>query len=130
MSGPGAPRARHRCCAATPRPVTAPSLGPRAPGRSQDRGQHRLEALAIQKRKAAGESAAFWATRERAEADGLFAAAQRSREAEYPDLRLGCGSKAAPRVPLDAPARLRDVADTVRQSPDMLPADASLQRRR
>ena len=33
-----------------------------------------------------------------------------------------------PRVELDAPAKIRDVAETVRQSPHMLAADATLER--
>jgi hypothetical protein len=87
-----------------------------------------LEALAIQKRIAAGQSSALWAIQRRAEAEGLEAVARRARDAELPDLRLGCGSEVAPRVELDAPAHIRDVAQTVRQSPDNLAADASLER--
>ncbi len=90
-----------------------------------------LDAIAAQKREEAGTAATPWAAQQRAEADGLEAAARRARDPanyEVEDLRRGCGNEAAPRVELDAPARVRDVATTVRQSPDMLAADASLAR--
>lgn len=87
-----------------------------------------LEAFATQKRLAAGDSTAFWAVQQRAEADGLEAAARGAREPALPDLRLGCGGETAPGVALDVPVRVRDVTDTVRQAPAMLAADAPLER--
>ena len=90
-----------------------------------------LEAIAAQKREAARTTSGPWAAQQRAEADGLEAAAHRARDPAahgLEDLRRGCGNEAAPRVDLNAPARVRDPAMTVRQSPDMLAADASLAR--
>ena len=90
-----------------------------------------LDAIAAQKREAAGTTGTPWAAQQRAEADGLEAAARRARDPAshaVEDLRRGCGNEAAPRVELDASTRVRDVATTVRQSPDMLAADGSLAR--
>src|SRR4051794_9232439 len=89
-----------------------------------------LDAVAMQKRVSAGDSTAFWAVQQRAEADGLETAAPAVRERTLPDLRQGCGGETAPRVELDAPAPIRELADTVRQAPEMLAADASLERLR
>jgi hypothetical protein len=87
-----------------------------------------FDALATQKRLGAGDSAAPWAIQQRAEADGLEAAARAAQNSIPPDLRLVCGGEVASRVELDAPAKFRDPARTVRQSPDLLAADASLAR--
>lgn len=90
-----------------------------------------FEAVAEQKRRSAGATAAPWAAQQRAEADGLEMAARRLRDpVSYGalDLHHGCGGEVMPRVELDAPGKVRDVASTVRQSPDMLAADATLDR--
>lgn len=90
-----------------------------------------LDAAAAQKRLAAGEIASSSAAQLHAEADGLEAMARRLRDpATYaaPDLRRGCGGEIAPRLGPDTPAGLRDMVEAVRQTPDMLAANATLAR--